>query len=104
MAKHKKHRITWSKEPNETGLARVCQDPRGRNLKVDRRIVGRVCPPGRFRTLTNGCEWYAVDDELSIPLVNSCCGANPVFYPTMDEAAAACEAYVRACIEKARKP
>lgn len=35
-------RVTVSREASESGLARVCQSPRGYVLKVDGKVVGRV--------------------------------------------------------------
>ena len=35
-------RLTWSREPNERGLARVCQAPRGYIGKVKGEVVFRV--------------------------------------------------------------
>jgi hypothetical protein len=85
-------RLTWRRQPNETGLARVCQHERGAELRLNGDIVGHVAPViGNFRT-TVGWYWYArADGPKLIPLCNT--HAQPV--STMDAAKADCEAYVR---------
>lgn len=37
-------RVTVRHQPSETGLARVCQSPRGYDVRVDKRDVGSVRP------------------------------------------------------------
>jgi len=62
----------WRKEPNETGLARVCQSPRGFDLTQAGKILARV-----RRTRNGGWFWYMLSH-------NTC--DNPV--ATADEAKA----------------
>lgn len=67
-------RLTWSRQPNETGLARIGQSERGWILKVSgdkQRIasVSALTGPRRWETVG----WYCVarHDGLGIPLLNT---------------------------------
>lgn len=85
-------RMTWRKQPSETGLARVCQGPRGAVLKVDGEDVGRVYArrvggPGQY----SGWYWVARSDRLAVPLMNT----SDSLVASLDEAKAACADYVR---------
>lgn len=91
-------RLTWKRQANETGLARVCQSPRGFDLRAGGRYIGGVRPHrvdrfGRYA----GWYWYAVDDTLRIGRMNT--NDSPVL--TIEEAKSECIAYVRACLAKA---
>jgi hypothetical protein len=65
-------RLTWRKQPSESGLASTCQSPRGLVCKVDGEDVARVYahPVGYHKY--NGWFWVAVGDTHKIPLHNSC--------------------------------
>lgn len=95
-------RLTWRKQPSETGLARVCQDERGYDLRYDGREVGYVRPEyvGWARNKV-GYYWTApADDELGILHRNTC--NTPV--EDIDTAKADCLAYVRECMAKKESP
>ena len=84
-------RLTWRKEPDEQGrLARVCQGERGYDLRCDGRKIGHVRP------VSHGYYWFACDDNLGIPLRNTCC--TPV--PDIETAKADCMAYVKGCMAR----
>lgn len=82
-------RLTWRREPSETGLARVCQSPRGAILKCDGRDVAHIeaCRVGYQRY--DGWYWYTHAEGL--PLHNS--HATPV--ADIDQAKRECEDFVR---------
>jgi len=85
-------KITWKKQPSETGLARVCQAPRGADLRIDGVRVMSVRPAGRgLGRSVSGWYWYGSSEALGIPHTNTC--DTPL--PTLEEAKAACEASVR---------
>jgi len=103
MAK-KKYRLTWSREPNEQGLASVSQGPRGAVLKVNGVRVGSVYANSVSFHDYNGWYWVArhgggSDDPTipEIPLKNTC------NTPTkeLEDAKKAFEAYVRGVLDKA---
>ncbi|MCK9369170.1 hypothetical protein M0R04_04430 [Candidatus Dojkabacteria bacterium] len=48
----------WSKEPSESGLARICQLPRGANLKEDGEILAMVRPLVQDYLSVVGWYWY----------------------------------------------
>lgn len=89
-------RLTWSRQPNETGLARVCQGQRGKDLKLLGCRIAYVRPFGRLRALESEAQWYwvAFDTAKGIPLRNT---ANEPC-ATMEEAQERCESYVRECL------
>ena len=87
-------RITWRKQPNEKGLSRVCQSPRGAILRVDGRDVARVQAHRTDWQHYRGWTWYARCDELGVALLN-----DGRVHMTIEDAKAAAEAYVRACLE-----
>lgn len=90
-------RLTWRREPHETGLASVCESPRGWILKLDGEDVGHVsmCRVGwqEYR----GWYWYARSDDDRIRPRNT--SGEPV--STDVEAKASCRAYVVECLAKA---
>lgn len=103
MAK-KKYRLTWSRQPNEQGLASVCQGPRGAVLKVSGVRVGRVYANSVGFHDYNGWYWVARhggagDDPTipEIPIKNTC--ETPT--KELEVAKAECEAYVRGTLDKA---
>ena len=94
-------RITCRKEENETGLARVCQSPRGFVISVDGKKVARV---GSYRGLgakPDGWHWYGGDDSLGIPRRNS--SAEGLTYETKEACRDACIAYLKTSIDAAKK-
>lgn len=88
-------RITWKKEPKETGLRSVSQSPRGYDLRVDGERVGAVRANKVGWQQWNGWWWYARSDKHGIPLRNEA-GA-PL--KTIKEAKDACKAYVLASLQ-----
>lgn len=74
--------LRWRKQPNETGLRRVVQGPRGAELRDGKRVVMRVAPLGRG---ADG-EWYWYG-----------LGANTAAQPlaSIEEAKRGAEAYAR---------
>lgn len=83
-------RLTWSREPAERGLARICQGERGRILKVNGVVVGHVSAlGGRFNKA--GYYWYAGHEALGVPSRNT--ADDPC--PTQEEAVRQCALYVR---------
>jgi len=52
----------WSKQPSETGLARVSQGPRGFDLKDSGEVVVRVRPrgPRLDKYMITGWYWYGL--------------------------------------------
>ena len=104
----KKYRLTWSKQPNEQGLARVSQATRGAILKVNGIVVGHVYANRVGWSDYRGWYWTACHGNLAtdtkdipvIPLKNT--------YKTPDneieDAKTACEAYVRGVLEACPEP
>jgi hypothetical protein len=92
----RKHRLTWKRQPNEKGLARVCQGERGWILSVDGKAVCRVAVAYKGWSKDKlGYYWYGSSESLGIAHRNTC--NSPV--PTAEEAKAECERYVRECLE-----
>ena len=89
-------RLTWSRQPSETGLARVCQGERGRILKINGSKVGYAGAAYKeWSHIVAGYYWYAGDDKLGIERRNT--AHEPV--STLEEAQAQCEAHVRECLK-----
>lgn len=83
-------RLSWRKEPNETGLARTGQFPRGFDLRISGITLGSVRPLNRRVT-----KWYW---HTAHPLtLNAIPRQNTAHAPvdTADEAKQACEAFWR---------
>jgi len=97
----KKHRLTWSKEPHETGLARVCEAPRGKILKVDGVEVASVNPYSIGFHEWGGWYFCARNDKLGVLRKNSCVRGDGYLVSDFDTVRDACEKYVRECLEKA---
>ena len=87
-----KPRLSWRKQPNETGLAAVGQGPRGAILKVNGDDVANVYAHGR----SGGWYYVARNNSGTIPLRNTC----DKVVKDLEAAKAACEAYVRECLAK----
>lgn len=95
-------RMTWRKEPNETGLAAIGQAPRGAILKVDGTDVARVYPKpigGYGRREYRGWYWTAASSTLPIPWQNT--SDRPV--ATIEAAKEAAAAYARSCLATGEK-
>lgn len=91
-------RLTWKHEPNEKGLARVGQGPRGYDLNFGehKRIASVDMVRQGSKFVYKGWYWScASDDALGITHHNT--ASNPV--ETMDEAKEQAEAYIRSCLE-----
>lgn len=97
-------RLSWRKQPSETGLARVCQAPRGAILRwappgAEGKDIGRVYPRAVDFHKYDGWYWYAKSADGRIRRCNT--ANNPV--ETLEEAKAACLAYVRAELSRGAK-
>ena len=93
-------RLRWRKQPNETGLARIVQGPRGYDLWYGDRDLGSAHPlthwPDRYTIV--GYYWsVGSDKDLGIAHRNT--ASAPV--ATMEEAKAACLAYIKECLKRA---
>ena len=91
-----KLKLTWRKEPNETGLAGVTQSPRGAELRLNGKEVGSVAAIRISFQVYKGWYWLAGNEPteelpFTIPRRNTC--GKPV--DTMEEAKNRCEAFVR---------
>lgn len=98
--KKKRARLFWRREPREKGLAGVCQGERGYHLMFQGSRIGSVnVRYGHGFSLTKeGYYWSArldVNGESKIPLKNTCNN----FVPTIEQAKAECEAYVRSFLD-----
>ena len=81
--------LRWRKEPNERGLAMVCQAERGMQLRDGVNVIARVIPHTNQYHQTTGWWWYAsVGDES----MNTCRQR----WDTKEGAKAAADAWVRA--------
>jgi len=92
-------RLSFSKEPQETGLSRVSARPRGAILKVGDKEVGRVAPLGTGLYPYEHKSWYwyvGTEPELGIAWKNT--STDVPGYATIEEAKAALLAYVKGCI------
>jgi hypothetical protein len=86
-------KLTWSKEPDERGLGRAVQAPRGRILKCDGKHIATVEPFTVGFHKYDGWYWYCGDDdELGLRHRNTC--DEPL--PTIEEAQRQCEIWIRA--------
>jgi hypothetical protein len=100
MTKAKAGRLRWKREPNEKGLARSFQAPRGCIYHDGVTEYARVYPAPTLKGYPRSfCGWYWVArvDGL-VPLCNTC--YTPV--GTVDEAKREAQQYIKECIEKAR--
>lgn len=57
--------LRWRKQPNETGLRRVCQGPRGFELREGSTIVIRVSPLLSNHREVMGWYWYGLGKNTS---------------------------------------
>ena len=93
-------RLTWRKQPDETGLAQVCQKARGAILSADGVEVARV-----GATRGDAWHWYARDESRGIPWRNS--AAEGTRYPLgpegLEAAKADCRRYVEECLRQRKQ-
>jgi hypothetical protein len=83
--------LRWRRQPNETGLARVCQTERGYDLRMGEEVLAQVRPTyAGFGRQSEGYYWFARSGDW-LPLKNT--ASTPV--ATMEEAKREAEAYVR---------
>ena len=104
MAKKKKFRLTWSRQPSSGGLASIGEGPRGAILKVNGVKVGSVYANGLGSHYYKGWYWVAnygnlASDDKGIPVIplrNTC----DTTINEIEDAKSACEAYVRGVLDK----
>lgn len=84
----KKPPMRWRRQPNETGLARVCQGPRGFELVENKQILAHVSYSG----FADGWYFYA---EVLDRNINSLAEGMPV-WRDVEEAKAAAKEWVLA--------
>jgi hypothetical protein len=100
--KTRKPRLTWCKQPNESGLARVAQSPRGAILKVDGKVAARVDAVGGGPNQFRGWSWAAGWDMApTVPHHNAFPGYGKPLPQDIEVAKAAARAYVEAALAKA---
>jgi hypothetical protein len=87
-------RLTWKKQANETGLASICQTPRGYNLRYKGAEIGHIY----FGRSPEGWYWYARSDKYNVPLYNSAAEGIPR-YKDIEAAKAACKEYVMSTLQ-----
>ena len=95
-----KPRLTWSRQPDDSGLARIIQGPRGAVLKADGKPVAHVSPDMGGRVYRDILGWYFYGmgrNSLNDP-------DRAGIFPTIDEAKAACKAWIVAQIAKEPTP
>ena len=92
-------RLTWKRQPHETGLRRVCQGERGYNLRLDSETVASVRLDRSIMGEGRGYFWSCPARDLW-PWHNT--AAEGVFFATADEAKADCKAWIVAAIERAK--
>ncbi len=94
-------RLSWKREPNETGLARIGQGARGFDLRIGGVSVAEVRPlyhypkDGGARRLL-GYTYSANDRHHGIKIRNTVKTGH--CWREIDDAKAACEKYVRECL------
>ena len=65
----------WRKQPNETGLSRGCQSPRGYELRENGEIIAHVAPITSDRVTITGWYWYGFDQntcKLPVETADEC--------------------------------
>jgi hypothetical protein len=96
-----KHRITWRRQSNETGLRSVGAVERGYDLRVNGDAVASVRPVTGGTVMdraTRGWYWSApTNAALGIEWRNTFTRTAPNF-ATVEEAKADAEKYVRGCL------
>ena len=61
----------WRKQPNETGLSRVGQSPRGYELRENNEIIAHVAPRMKNTVTIAGWYWYGFGQNTSDHLVQT---------------------------------
>jgi len=86
-------RVTVKREENERGLARVCQGPRGFEIRIKGERVGHAMWGRNFGQAYGSGYWfwYAGSERYSVPRKN----ASDEPFETAEAARDACLAYVR---------
>jgi hypothetical protein len=93
----KKPRLRFKRQPNETGLARVCQRPPAHELWYGDKEIGAVSERTQDRSGTGVYYWYcATDEELGIEYRNTV-SESP--YYDLTEAKADFRSYVELCLK-----
>jgi hypothetical protein len=66
--------LRWRREPDEPGLARIGQPPRGAELRIGNEVLASVCAARAERWSRSYIGWYwvAISDKYGVPLHNSC--------------------------------
>lgn len=90
-------RITFRKHANKTGLARVCQGPRGYDAKINGVVVASIYPLSVGFHEYRGWYWACAKNE-SLGIEHRNTYATPT--NTADEAKAQCKAYLLACVKE----
>lgn len=97
-ARPPKHRLTWRKQPFDTGLLAAGKGPRGAILRLGGRAdgedVARVYAHQVALGVYRGWFWVARSEDAVVPLLNTC---NTVV-DTLEEAKSAALAYVKKCL------
>ena len=90
-------RISITKTPNEQGLARISQSPRGKEIKIDGKRVGSVAMVKRGWNDWNGWYFYVGSPEHNIPLLNTLAITPKKIYLTVEDAVTAAKEYIKSC-------
>lgn len=93
-----KPRLRFKREPDEQGLARVCQGPRGADLWYGGRDVGSVSPKKVGWGAGDYKGWYWCCPEIAdLGIEHRNTSSAPV--DTLEEAKAALRAHVEGCLK-----
>lgn len=88
-------RMSWKRQPRDTGLAGVAQGWRGWDLNVGKANVGYVrARRGLVRSQPSEFYWVARCDKPNVPLMNSA-ASSAILAQTPAAAVAELEAYVK---------
>lgn len=91
-------KLTWRKQPNNTGLARITQGPRGYGLWLEGRQVASVSHYPIGHREYKGYYWSAPSNEpLGIKHRNT---ASTKVYDDIEEAKRECRAYIVSCLSE----
>jgi hypothetical protein len=86
MSKLKRPRLMWRRQPNETGLAAVCQSPRGKELRNQGKTLGLARSHGGRLRDRPGYYWHGGWEEYGVPRRNT--ASRTPSFPTLEEACA----------------
>jgi hypothetical protein len=98
-------RLTWKREPNETGLRSVDQGERSHKLRLNGQgdVLASVChssPNAFFPDRPTGWYWTCgKNKELGIEWKNTC---NEPLFETPEEAKKECKAYILKALKEAK--